>query len=269
MVRYADTATGVVSIYAYDALGRRISKEVTENNQPSTVNFFYHSWQVCEEQDENNEIQATYVYGLYIDEVLSMQRDIDVDGNHEDYYYHTDDLYNVMAITDSSGTVIERYDYDDYGEPSSVSGTQVSDIQSPISNVYLFNGRRYDTETKFYHYRTRYLEPTTGKFTARDTIGVWEDPLELGNGYSYVGNSPLVHLDAMGRGVNGACVVKCVALLASLQLACHAALVGTISCAGSGLLLWICVSGGSSGVAWCHKTANDEYLKCLEPCFCP
>jgi hypothetical protein len=35
----------------------------------------------------------------------------------EDYFYHTDDQFNVMAVTDSSGAVVEHYDYGDFGYP--------------------------------------------------------------------------------------------------------------------------------------------------------
>jgi len=45
--------------------------------------------------------------------------------------------------------------------------------ESAIDNPYMFNGRRYDPESGFYWYRTRYLDPLAGRFTTRDTIGVW------------------------------------------------------------------------------------------------
>jgi RHS repeat-associated protein len=33
------------------------------------------------------------------------------------YYYHADDMFNLMALTDDAGAVVERYDYDDFGYP--------------------------------------------------------------------------------------------------------------------------------------------------------
>ena len=87
-------------------------------------------WQVIEEQDDNKTTQATYVYGLYIDEVLNMQRDVDSNGTAEDYYFHSDDLYNVMAISDSNGNVVERYEYDDYGKPHFFDQSAISNGES-------------------------------------------------------------------------------------------------------------------------------------------
>jgi RHS repeat-associated protein len=113
-------------------------------------------------------------------------------------YYHTDDLYNVMAVTDDAGNVVERYEYDDYGTPMIMAPDGTVLASSTIGNPYLFTGRRHDPETAWYHYRTRYLDPAAGRFTTRDTIGIWGDPWEFGNGYSYVGNGPLSWLDAFG-----------------------------------------------------------------------
>ncbi len=214
MVKYTVIATGERHTYAYDALGRRIAKTVGPPPEfgsryrrsrragirhspfagPPAVEtrYFYDGWQVVEEQDA---VYATrsYVYGLYIDEVLNVQR------SGVNYYYHTDDLYNVMAITNGTATVVERYEYADYGQP--IDPTTLAPIPgdpSAVGNPYLFTGRRYDPETAWYHYRTRYLDPTAGRFTTRDTIGIWGDSTNLGNGYAYVANNPLSLLDPMG-----------------------------------------------------------------------
>ncbi len=188
MVEHVDTASGITSRYAYDVLGRRIAKTV------GTVEtlFFYDGWRVIEEQNLNNVTEATYVYGRYIDEVLTMRR------GANDRYYHADDLYNIMKVSDSNGTVAEQYDYGDYGEPELRNGNGGLLSQSAIDNPYLFNGRRYDPETGFYYYRTRYLEPKSGRFTTRDSIGVWGDFINLGNGYIYGGNNPFTFIDPLG-----------------------------------------------------------------------
>ena len=56
-------------------------------------------------------LDASYVYGLYVDEVLTMRR------GGADYYYHADDMHNVVKLTDADGEVVEGYDYGDYGAP--------------------------------------------------------------------------------------------------------------------------------------------------------
>lgn len=69
---------------------------------------------------------------------------------------------------------------------------------SRYGNPWLFNGRAWDAELGLYHYRNRYLDPVQGRFTTRDPIGIWGDPMNLGNGYSYVGNNPGAFVDPFG-----------------------------------------------------------------------
>ncbi len=199
MIEHRDNATGAVARYSYDALGRRIATVVTNGATSVTTRFFYEDWQEIEEQNENGVTQASYVYGLYIDEVLNMQRDVDRNGDAEDYYYHTDDLYNVMTITGSIGGAVEWYEYGDYGQPEFFNFSRNRIAQSAVQNPMLFTERRYDNETGFYYYRTRYLDSRAGRFLTRDMIGIWIDLMNLGNGYTYVGNNPSSFVDPFGE----------------------------------------------------------------------
>ncbi|NKB23130.1 MAG: hypothetical protein GKR87_01805 [Kiritimatiellae bacterium] len=143
----------------------------------SDFSYFYEGWQVTEEVREEVSTNS-YVYGLYIDEALAMQN------NGSNYYYHADDLYNVVAMTGTNGDVVERYDYDDYGQPTiqylqpqaDPSVAEASSIQNP----YLFTGRRYDEKTRLYYYRARYLDSRPGLFTIRDPLEYiyrWDESL--------------------------------------------------------------------------------------------
>ena len=194
IVTYTNTETGETTTFAYDALGRRTQK-IPDTNNPSSINYFYSDLRVCEEQDESGTTQATYVYGLYIDEVLAMQRDTDDDGTPEDYYYHTDDLYSVVKITDATGNITESYKYEDYGTPTIFDPSKISLLKSKINNSYLFQGRRYDPETQFFYFRNRYYDPVAGRFVQRDPV---DDPTNLGNLYTFVGNNPATRLDPLG-----------------------------------------------------------------------
>jgi RHS repeat-associated protein len=197
---WIDGSVDKVHEYYYDTLGRRIAKIVDAGGTPEETRYYYVGWRVVEEQDDNGDTLATYVYGNYIDEVLQMRRDVDGTGGPEDYYYLHDDMHNVMALTDATGTVVERYQYDDYGQPTYTDGSfaPLGSAASAYDNPYLFTGRRFDNETGWYYYRTRYLDPFTGRFTTRDTIGIWGDPNNIGNAYAYVGNNPWTWLDPYG-----------------------------------------------------------------------
>jgi RHS repeat-associated protein len=229
MVEVTDAQSSQRHTYAYDALGRRIVRVVDADGAAQETRYFYTGLRVIEEQEALGATQATYVYGAYIDDVLNMQR------GAADSYYHSDDLYNVMVVSDDAGNVVERYDYDDYGDPLLFDGAGIPIAASTIGNPYLFNGRRYDPETGWYHYRNRYLDPRAGRFTTRDPIGlrdnivekdpmglvlrgtavgnpgdalsivekdpmgIWGDAQNVGNGYTYVGNNPVRYLDPLGN----------------------------------------------------------------------
>ncbi len=54
------------------------------------------------EYDGSDVLQAYYVFGNYIDEVLLMRRD------SADKFYLHDHLYSPVALTDSNGAVVAQ-----------------------------------------------------------------------------------------------------------------------------------------------------------------
>ncbi len=193
LVLYSDAEKTVV--FTYDVMGRMVSREVTRPAAPltETTRYFYADWQVIEEQDGTGATTATYVHGPYLDEVVSMQR------GGEDYFFHTDDLFTVLAVTDSSGQVAERYAYGDFGEPAFLDANGASRPGSAIGNPILFTGHRYLPEIGLYFMRTRFMDPRLGRFTSRDGLGIWGDPSAQGNGFTYAGNNPSSRRDPTGQ----------------------------------------------------------------------
>ena len=67
----------------------------------------------------------------------------------QDYYYHTDDQGNVLALSGANGVVAERYEYDDYGAVTFLTsdGVATTATSSAVGNVYCWGGLRLDSET--------------------------------------------------------------------------------------------------------------------------
>jgi RHS repeat-associated protein len=184
--------------YRYDALGRRVGwtrKNGTNPNgggQTKTMVFVSAGMQEVAEYEQGS-LKRIYVYGSYIDEPLMMTP---IGGGPvKKYYYHANNLYNVSAITDKNGAVVERYNYSPYGEATilDAAGTTVLGA-STIANPWTFTGRRLDAETGLMYYRARYYDASLGRFTSRDPLE-YVDGLNL---YQYVSSDPLNWSDPNG-----------------------------------------------------------------------
>jgi RHS repeat-associated protein len=142
---------------------------------------------------EQGTLKRIYVYGSYIDEPLMM---MPVGGGPvKKYYYHANNLYNVTAITDKNGAVVERYNYSPYGEATilDAAGTTVLGA-STIANPWTFTGRRLDAETGLMYYRAKYYDVDLGRFVGRDPLG-YVDGLSL---YEYARTRPTTMIDSFG-----------------------------------------------------------------------
>ena len=115
------------------------------------------------------------------------------------YFYHFDGQGNVIALSNSSGNVVEEYEYDVYGLVSVQSLGQTWD-RSQYGNPYLFTGRRWDGDTGLYYYRARMYSPDLGRFLQPDPLGYFDGM----NVYAYCGNNPVNWIDPWGLCKDGA-----------------------------------------------------------------
>lgn len=198
--RLSDSA--IVGQYFYDALGRRVEKITNPGGIVSTNIYIYDGDRILEERDEAGNLLATYVYGNYVDEVLQMNR------GGQSYYYHQNALWSPLALTDSSGNVVERYTYDVYGPVVILDATyhqlplnSWGTAHSAVGNGWLFTGRQFDEETGLYYYRARFYDSQKGRFLQRDPAG-FDDGLNL---YEYAHSSPATLLDPLGKTVTIGC----------------------------------------------------------------
>ena len=165
---------GINESYAYDALGRRISKTVNS----VTTQFLYDGNDIVAEM-QGGTVTAVYLRGLNIDEPF-----IRISATSNEYYY-TDALGSVLALTNDAGQVTTTYAYEPFGK-TTMTGTS--------ANPFQYMGRENDG-TGLYYYRSRYYHPQLQRFLSEDSLKFGGGDINL---YAYVGNNPLRYRDPLG-----------------------------------------------------------------------
>jgi RHS repeat-associated protein len=157
--------------YKYDTLGRKI----IEN--PGTQNDLYYSkdWQVLEERLGGvSTATIQYVWSpVYIDALIERDRSTHNNGTlDERLYVQQDANWNVTALLNTSGSVLERYVYDPYGKPTFLNASWGTLSSSAYAWIYLHQGGRYDTTSLLYSFRMRHYSPTLGRWVQVDQLGM-------------------------------------------------------------------------------------------------
>jgi len=171
--------SGIIARYTYDALGRRIGKEVNG----VTKQFRYDGEDLIMEMNSDDSITASYTFGPGIDNPLMMNR------NDNNYYYLKDGLGSVTALTDSTSNIIKEYKYSVFGKIVEETG------DSTLENPFTYTAREYDKETGNYYYRARYYSPEMGRFISEDRIRFSAGDI---NFYRYVFNNVSNFIDPFG-----------------------------------------------------------------------
>ena len=110
-------------------------------------------------------------------------------------FHHRNQQYSVIALTDGTGAIEERYAYSAYGEPTILSSSSSPLAASNFSNRYTYTGREWDKELGFYHFRARTYDAECGRFCGRDPIGFDGGSFLLS---AFLGGNPATRLDPSG-----------------------------------------------------------------------
>jgi len=184
----AASTNGVVAEqYSYDAAGRRvmtISGGVTNWH-------VYAGPHVVADLDAAGGMVRSYVWGPGIDNLLSMTT---YGGTTNTYYALKDHLGSVLALTDSSGNIVESYRYDAWGRTTVYAANGSALTASAVGNRYCWQGREYSWKTGLYYFRARWYEPVTGRWLSNDPIGISGGL----NQYVFCNNNPVNFRDPFG-----------------------------------------------------------------------
>lgn len=173
---------GTTNEYRYDPFGNRIEYK---KGSGALVKYVHDRNNVLQELDVSNNKEAQYTSLLQMDSWLSMERD------GSSYAYHKDGLGSIVGLSNSGQDIKNEYNYNAYGE--------IVNQVSNVTNPYTYTGREYDKESFLYYYRTRFYDPSMGRFTIKDRFqGEAVSPLSI-NKYNYVNSNPINFIDPEGE----------------------------------------------------------------------
>ena len=184
-------AQGLVVSNRYDALDRRVQKITPEY----TATFLYDGWNVVEERmayTNGTDHVFRYYWGKDLSESLQGAGGIGgllcftCDGDV--YVPVYDQIGNIVAVVDSSGTEVASFVYDAFGRTVAESGSATSLVH------YRFSTKYWDEETGMCYYGYRFYVPRMGRWLNRDPIGEKEG----GQVYAFIQNHSVSDFDFLG-----------------------------------------------------------------------
>ncbi len=176
--------------HVYDGDGNRIARADDNGTTRYVLDRGRSMSHVLCEMNTSGNVTAYYIHGP------TLVARIDDAGTPR--YYHTNDLGNVVALTDAAGVVVDRYAYDPYGLPVNHEGTTPNPFTFVGASGVMTEDVDFDDPAALYFMRARFYDPDTGRFLGKDPLeGVLTNPLGL-NRYVYVSANPVFANDPSG-----------------------------------------------------------------------
>lgn len=183
--------------YTYDVNGQRYSKTVNDE----TTEYYYADGQLVAQVCNGERLTFRY------DEAGSpVSVYYTSNAGNRAYWYVKNLQGDIVAITNSAGTIVATYTYDAWGKLR--ASTDTDSLHIGTINPLRYRGYYYDTETGFYYLNSRYYSPTWGRFINADSLTGANQDLQSYNLFAYCSNNPVNYLDPSGAGIFGNIIEK-------------------------------------------------------------
>ena len=184
---YGRTLTGITDSenkysYTYDENGIRTSKTVNG----STTYYNTDNGTILSQSDGDNTWYFQYdTNGSPLGFVL----------NGIQYFYITNQMGDILAITDTEGSIVGNYEYDAWGK------VLTADTDIAKQNPIRYRGYYYDNETGYYYLQSRYYDSNICRFINADIFEIAKrnnSTSTILNMFSYCFNHPVYSIDLTG-----------------------------------------------------------------------
>ena len=178
------TKAGGLSVsMTYNAAGQRMAYSATGAGNNLSESFLYRGGELAQVTTSGSQNTTdTYLYrrdGTPLELIRTQS------GATHTYWYEVDGRGNVIALTDSTGNTVDRYAYDLWGKPITVSES--------VPQRLRYTGSWYDVELGWYWLTTRAYDPVLERFLQPDRSqqeGIFT--------YVYSGDDPVDYNDKSG-----------------------------------------------------------------------
>jgi RHS repeat-associated protein len=172
---------GVIE-YIHDPLGRRIAKVV---NGAIVEKYLWQGLtRLLAVYDGSNTLLMRFEYA-------DARMPVSMTKGGSTYYLTYDQIETLRVVTDASGNVAKRIDYDSFGKV-------LNDTAPTFYVPFGFAGGLHDRDTGIVLFGFRDYDPDAGRWTAKDPIGFGGGDVDL---YGYCLNDPINLLDPNGEGI--------------------------------------------------------------------
>ena len=166
-----ESGGSTTAVHEHDALNRQAQSGTTT---PTDERWFSLQWQVLETRPSDGKTMQFVWCPVYVDAMVARDRDTDANGTLDERVYALHDAnFDVTALVDTSGTVIDRFRYDRYGTFTVLDPDWATDADgvSDVAWAFYFQGFRFDTHGGGYDVRSRYDLTALGRPVQADPLG--------------------------------------------------------------------------------------------------
>ena len=177
----------ILSKYAYDPEGFRVVKyQFVNGTQSDKTHYVFQGTEPIFEKRISDGRIKSYIYAL--GKHLARVDGKIGDDQAKKYWYVTDHVGSIRAVTDKDGKKVWSADYLAFGKQFDKSA------DTDFEELHSFTGKEYDPDTGLHYYNARWYDADLGRFISEDPVADPNNP----NLYSYGANNPLRFIDPRG-----------------------------------------------------------------------